>query len=166
MLCGGVDGISIEIQMLSAGEWWHIRARCTFKWDKDYHRYGGAGIKFEWKSFNEFKEDMYDSFLEHVKKHGEANTTIDRIDNNGNYCKDNCRWVTTEQQALNKKKSRFITINGVTKNIATWAKEIGCSRQALRYRLDIGMDPNEILTVPFKHSNKHATLRTSKKNTK
>lgn len=137
-------------------KWWHIRARCTFKWDKDYNRYGGKGIKFEWKTFLDFKRDMYPSYLAHVKKYGEKNTTIDRKDPSGNYSKKNCRWATTAIQSLNKKTSRFLTIDGITKNYSEWAKEIGCSRQALRYRVLVGLDPNLIRSLPFNHANKYS----------
>lgn len=134
--------------------YWHIRARCTFEWDKDYKNYGAKGIKFLWNSYDEFKNDMYESYLEHVKKHGDENTSIDRINSNGHYCKENCRWATLEVQSKNKKTSRYITHNGETMIIADWAKRIGCSRQALRYRLENGVPIEKALSTPFKHSNK------------
>lgn len=139
-------------------KWWHIRARCTFKWDKDYKNYGERGIKFEWKSYLDFHQDMYQSFLNHANKHGVKNTTIDRIDVNKNYNKENCKWITFQQQSLNKRNSRIYLINGKAMNISLWAKKIGCSRQALKYRLDQGMDPYKAITVPFKHSNKYAHI--------
>lgn len=136
----------------------HIRSRCIFAWDKDYKNYGAKGIKFKWETYNDFKNDMYDSYLNHVKIHGEKNTSIDRINVLDGYSKDNCRCATTKEQSRNKSTSKFLTINGVTKNYVDWAKEIGCSRQALRYRVIKGLDPNLILSLPFKHSNKYANI--------
>ncbi len=99
---------------------------------------------------------MYLSYKRHVKKYGEKDTTIDRKDSNGNYCKKNCRWTTLHKQSLNKRDSKFITINGVTKNYSEWAKKIGCSRQALRYRVINGLSPKLILSMPFKYTNRYA----------
>jgi hypothetical protein len=140
-----------------------IRRRCIEKKNKDYPRYGGRGIIFEWNSFEEFKKDMYESFLIHFKKYGK-NTSIERINSNGNYCKENCIWATIKEQGLNKKTSKFLTVNGVTKNYSEWARLIGCSRQALRYRIVQGLDSNLILTTPFKYSNRYAkTISSSTK---
>lgn len=133
-----------------------IRRRCTEKKNKDYKRYGGRGIKFLWRGYEEFKKDMYPSFLIHAEKYGVKNTTIERINPNGNYSRRNCIWTTWQKQSLNKRDSKFLTVNGVTKNYSEWAKIIGCSRQALRYRVINGLDPRLVLTLPFKHSNKYA----------
>lgn len=143
-------------------KYWHIRARCLFEWDKDYKNYGGRGIKFEWNSYQSFYNEMYVSYIKHVKTHGVLNTTIDRLDVNGHYNKKNCIWVTQQQQSLNKRLSRKITAFGRTQNISIWAKEIGCSRQALRYRLNQGMIPELALKTPFKHSNKLCSITTNK----
>jgi hypothetical protein len=69
-----------------------------------YHRYGGRGIKVEWKNFESFYVDMYDSFLRHSKKHGLANTTLDRANPDKNYSKENCKWATRAEQSKNKSK--------------------------------------------------------------
>lgn len=129
--------------------------RCNSKVNKDYKRYGARGIKIEW-TFDEFKTDMYESFLIHSKKFGNNNTQIERINNNGNYCKENCIWTTIQKQALNRRTNKFLVVNGVSKTYSEWAEIIGCSRQALRYRVINGLDPNLVLTLPFKHSNKYA----------
>jgi hypothetical protein len=133
-----------------------IYRRCNEKKNKDYPRYGGRGIKFLWNNYEEFKKDMYPSFLVHCKKFGKKNTQIERIDVNGNYCKKNCIWTTAQEQALNRRTNQFLTVNGVTRTYVEWSRIIGCSRQALRYRVIKGLDPNLVLTLPFRHSNKYA----------
>ena len=54
---------------------------------------------------------MYDSYIEHCNKYWEKNTTIDRIDSNWDYCKENCRWATIQEQASNKKKNIIIEVD-------------------------------------------------------
>ena len=84
--------------------WEAINWRCSRR--ASYLR---KGIKVEWSNFIEFKNDMFDSFLVHNAKHGGRDTTIERIDNDGNYSKKNCKWATGEEQRANqgsrKKKS-------------------------------------------------------------
>jgi len=79
-----------------------MRARCNSKSDGGYKYYGGKGIKCEWKTYQEFKNDMYDSFIKHLNKYGRKQTSIDRIDSDKNYCKENCRWATWKEQTKNK----------------------------------------------------------------
>lgn len=129
--------------------------RCNNRNNKDYPRYGGRGIKMIWKNFIEFKNDLEKSYLIHCKKYGKKNTSIERINSNKNYCKKNCKWATSKEQSLNKRTSKFLTINGITKNYCEWARQIGCSRQALRYRVIHGLKPELILITPFKYSNRY-----------
>lgn len=82
-----------------------VKDRCSNVLAKNY---GGRGIKCLWKSYAEFKNDMYDSYLKHLSIYGKLNTTIDRIDSNGHYCKENCRWATPKQQSLNKRNTIFV----------------------------------------------------------
>lgn len=84
--------------------WKSMRARCLRKTDTGYPNYGGRGIKVcdRWlESFENFRDDMYPSYLEHAKIHGEKNTTLDRIEVMGNYEPSNCRWSTPKEQNRN-----------------------------------------------------------------
>ena len=102
--------------------WKAMRGRCTNKNRPDYPRYGGVGVKVceRWQKFENFRDDMYQSFLEHVKKHGERDTSIDRIDSTGNYCKENCRWATNLIQGGNTRRVRFIVFKGKKHSLSEW----------------------------------------------
>lgn len=79
---------------------------------KDAKSYVGLSVCEEWKSFDNFKNDMYKSYLIHLKKYGEKNTTLDRIDVYKGYFKENCRWATVLAQSLNKKNTFKVVYKG------------------------------------------------------
>lgn len=84
---------------------WHgIMLRCLTPKANSYKNYGAKGIFIckEWQNFNNFKNDMYESYLSHCEVYGEKNTTIDRIDNSKGYELNNCRWATWSLQEKNK----------------------------------------------------------------
>ena len=89
-------------------KWADMRTRTTNKNAKDYKHYGGRGINSNaWEKFIDFYNDMYESYLKHVEEFGKKDTTLDRIDVNGNYCKENCRWVTLQEQQGNTRKNKW-----------------------------------------------------------
>lgn len=114
--------------------WTCMKNRCERKTDKDYKNYGARGIKIKWKNMVEFKRDMYEPYLEHVNKFGEKNTSIDRIDNNGNYSKENCKWSTILEQSKNKRGLRKIKFMGEEMILGDWAKRFGLNLGAVQSR--------------------------------
>lgn len=129
-----------------------IRSRCCYPSDKDYCRYGGRGIKMNWKNYVDFKKDMYESYIAHKKKN--STTTIERINVNGPYSKENCKWATRKEQYQNRRTSRYITYKGRTMIVADWAKELGMSRQTLRNRLEVGWTIKQIIETPVSYANR------------
>ena len=77
------------------------RDRCNNKKCKKYEYYGGRWIKFLWDSFESFYNDMWESYDNHVIEYWRKQTTLDRIDVNWHYCKENCRWATHKEQVQN-----------------------------------------------------------------
>lgn len=130
------------------------KRRCIKKNDKDYSRYGGRGIKFCWGTYQEFKKDMFVSYSKHCADFSIADTTLERINVNGDYSKENCTWATRNEQSKNCQNSRKYTYKNRTLIIADWAREFNISRQALRYRLERGLSIEDSLIIPLNHGNK------------
>jgi hypothetical protein len=124
--------------------WCAMRARCMNPNVKMFNRYGGRGIRVceRWNDFSNFFKDMGERPLE---------CGIDRIDNNGNYEPNNCRWATASQQARNNSRTRMLTFDGKTMCIKDWSIHIGISYLALTYRLRAGWSMNKALTQPVRH---------------
>lgn len=124
--------------------WESIKQRCCNKNSKPYKDYGGRGIFVcdEWKNNPK-------AFCEWAKTHGyKKGLEIDRINNNMGYSPDNCRFVDRKIQSLNKRSNIFITYNGITDNICSWAKRLGVNYQLLHYRLKRGWSVEKTLTTP------------------
>jgi hypothetical protein len=117
-------------------------------------------IKNLWKSFEDFRDDMYESYLKHVNKYGEKETTIDRIDNRGHYCKENCRWATYKEQASNTSGNFVITYKGKKDILENWGIKYGIKPHTLRWRIKVSHWPIEkALTVKPAMNNKILLLK-------
>lgn len=126
-----------------------MKKRCNNPNNSRYKTHGSRGIKIEWNNFIEFKNDMYESYLEHVKKFGRGhNTTIDRINNDGNYSKSNCRWATNKEQVRNSRIAHIIEFNGEKKCIKEWSELTKIHHNTLWNRLFVlkGWSVAEALT--------------------
>ena len=120
--------------------WMNMKQRCLNKNCKGYHFYGERGITVcdEWLKFSEFEKWALSS--------GYNDTlTIERIDVNGNYEPNNCRWATWEEQHNNKRDNHFLEVNGVVKTIQQWSKQTGINHKTIIHRINLGWNSNEIL---------------------
>jgi len=122
--------------------WAGMCARCRNKNNIMYQRYGARGITVcsRWLSFENFLADMGEK---------PAGTSLDRKDNDGNYCPENCRWATRNQQNRNRRSNRLLTYDGVTKCLVEWAETIGISKRTLANRVNRGgWSVEKALTTP------------------
>jgi hypothetical protein len=114
-----------------------MKVRCNTPSSNRYPYYGGRGIRVEWETFDDFLRDMGDSYKEGL--------SIDRIDNDGNYCKENCRWATPIEQMNNTSRNHRITFNGETLTAAQWSRKVGTSSKMILRRLKAGWSVEDAL---------------------
>lgn len=120
--------------------WNDMKQRCYNEKHIAYKRYGGAGIEIcpEWKS-------SVETFIEWANNNGYNDAlSIDRIDNTKGYYPDNCRWVTRQEQAVNRKTSKMYEYNGKSHTLNEWSKILGIPQSTLWYRANITSDVNVI----------------------
>jgi len=118
--------------------WVKIKERVFYTKDVNYKNYGGRGIKIcpEWMDFKNFVRDMGDK---PSPKH-----SIDRINNDGDYCKENCRWATSFDQAQNKRNNVYIELHGEKKLVCKLARDYGMDRDKVMRKLKSGVLPEDI----------------------
>lgn len=113
--------------------WNGMKARCYNEDAVSYRNYGARGIRMceEWLTYENFHkwavQNGYSDSLE-----------IDRIDNDGDYCPENCRWVTRSQNQRNTSRTNLISINGITKCASDWISDIGVSKSTFYKHLREG----------------------------
>ena len=120
--------------------WSLMKNRCSNPKAQNYKNYGGRGISVctRWTdSFSNFLEDMGSK---PYKK------SLDRINNNGNYCKENCRWATSKEQARNSRRTHYIEAFGKKQCIIKWAEETGINPYIIRSRIKSNWPIEKALT--------------------
>jgi len=125
--------------------WVDMKMRCYNTNNKAFENYGGRGITVceRWNnSFESFLKDM--GFCPKDKQ------SIDRLDVNGNYCKENCKWADFTEQANNKRNSRILAYNGKSQTLTQWAKELKVPEPSLRFRLKRKWSIERTLTTPIR----------------
>jgi len=136
-----IHGHSLQNNKTSTYQIWKsMIKRCSNSNDRYYANYGGRGIKVchRWKKFENFLKDMGE------KPNG---MTLDRIDNNGHYCMENCRWATRKQQMRNTRRNRLITINNKTKCLSEWCEELCLNYHRTKKRLNRGWPVEEAFDI-------------------
>lgn len=122
-----------------------IKRRCLSEKEPRYPDYGGRGIKIcdEWLS-------SFDNFADWAKLNGYySHLTIERTDNNGDYCPENCTWITRVRQSYNKRTSVMVTYLGETKCLMDWCTELGLTYDAIHNRITKGWSAEDALTKPI-----------------
>jgi hypothetical protein len=119
-------------------------SRCKYEAVEGWKDYGGRGISVcrRWSGpggFTRFLADMGPR---------PSGTSIDRINNDGNYEPGNCRWATNQEQARHTKRSRFVTYAGETLTIKEWSERTGIKWHTLHSRFDAGWTPERALASP------------------
>lgn len=140
--CGCLSREKTSERMLTHGQtntrvysiWAGMKNRCQNPNLKSYHYYGGRGISVceEW-------EHSFESFYEWAMTNGyKKKLTIDRIDVNGNYEPNNCRWATSREQANNRRSNYSVTFNGETTTLAEFSRKYGFNYSTLISRIMAG----------------------------
>lgn len=129
---------SVQLKSVTHGQtshplymtWKGMISRCYNKDDIGYFRYGGRGIRVcdEWQDINTFITDMYPSYAKGLQ--------LDRINNDGDYNRSNCKWSTRRENSNNRRNNRVIEYNGISKTISEWSRELNIPLNTLLYRLN------------------------------
>lgn len=120
--------------------WRGMMDRCYNPKTESYHLYGERGIRVcdRWRDDNGLMNFLADMGRPTKEQ------SIDRIDVNGDYCPENCRWATAQEQSNNKRDCKYITYKGRTQTAAQWVDELGIKRANVYYRIKIGLEPSLI----------------------
>lgn len=144
--------------------WTNIKTRCHNPLCSEYERYGGRGITIckEWENFEAFMDwAIKNGYSEECYIGGRHKLSIDRINNDGNYCPENCRWITQKEQARNKSNNRFLEYRGKVYCLSELAEISTVTVDTLRQRLKKGFSVEEAVDTPSR-TNKRRELKCKK----
>lgn len=130
--------------------WYNMIDRCYREECTHFVNYGGRGIQVcdRWRDYSNFRLDLWDSYIKHCEDYGEKDTTLDRIDVDGNYSPENCRWATRKEQGRNKRNT-LIAPNGET--LKDYCEKNNIDYRAVHNRLRYGWTMEKALSEPIKH---------------
>lgn len=125
--------------------WRKAKDRCFNPRCPTYRLYGARGITVcdRWR-------ESFEAFFADMGPRPSAKHSLDRINNDGPYSPENCRWATQRQQVLNQRNARLLTFNGETLPLSLWAERANLSRVLLSQRLCNGWDMARALSTPHK----------------
>ena len=133
--------------------WESMKRRCYSQSHEGYKYYGARGIVV----CDEWKND-YESFKKWSLSNGyNKSLTIDRINADGNYCPENCRWTSAKEQANNRRNNRVVEYDGERFTIAQLSEKTGLSYRTLDYRLSHGWEVQKAIEQPSKRRKSRAT---------
>ena len=137
-------------------KWYQTKRKCENPKHTRYKYYGGRGIKLcdRWQDYNNFCDDMYESYLKHVKEHGVDDTQLERIDNNGDYEPSNCEWRTHKEQQNNKRNNRMVTED---LNAMQFAKKYNINYNTVLSRLNKGWTAEEIIDSSLRYNSENSS---------
>jgi len=125
------------------------KTRCQARSNPAYHHYGGRGIEFRFSSFEDFYTELGNK---PTPKH-----SVNRINNDGHYETGNVEWALQKRQVRNRRNTRYLTVNGITKTWAEWAENIPVSVQVIQSRLKNQWCDECTVSLPLKTICKHKT---------
>lgn len=119
--------------------WRSMRSRCINPMNASYPQYGARGISVCQRWIND-----YDAFFDDMGTRPSPKHSIDRIDVNGHYSPENCRWATAKEQALNRTTTELLEHNGQRLTVTEWADALGIPRDRLWRRLYVQKQPLDV----------------------
>lgn len=127
--------------------WSGLRNRCQNVKSRSYSNYGAKGIKVEpkWNAFENFYSDMFESYIIACNAHGENQVSIDRIDNNKGYSKENCRWASRTMQARNKSSNAVYLLENKKMCVAEIIEKYQINKSKFYRRLKKGISIDNII---------------------
>lgn len=126
--------------------WSGMKQRCDYKGHIEYHRYGGRGISYvpRWKDFSKFLSDMG------PKPDG---TSLDRRDNNGMYCPENCKWSTKNEQSTNRSNNVFVNWEGERMALSQLTRKLQISYDLVhKWHRTMGLPIKDAVSLASKQS--------------
>lgn len=137
--CGCLKGDGRH-KTITYSSWISAKVRCTRSTGDHYLGYKGRGIKMCERWLNSF-----DNFLSDMGERPSLDYTLDRIDVNGDYCPENCRWATNVEQQNNRRNNHYIYYNGEKNSVTSFARRFNIASFRVFYGLKKGLSLDEII---------------------